>query len=66
MNNTRMKLPACCRGVAFTLIELLVVISVIASFGGQAYFMPYDAFQREQSNNKPGLLWCVPDSPTGQ
>ena len=30
MNNTRMKVPACCRGVAFTLIELLVVIAVIA------------------------------------
>jgi prepilin-type N-terminal cleavage/methylation domain-containing protein len=40
--------------------------AVVASFGGPAYFMPYDAFQREQSNNKPGLLWCVPDSPTGQ
>jgi prepilin-type N-terminal cleavage/methylation domain-containing protein len=40
--------------------------AVVASFGGQAYYMSYGAFQREQTNNKPGLLWCVPDSPTGQ
>jgi len=40
--------------------------ALVASFGGQAYFMSYDAFQREQTNNKPGLLWCVPDSPTGE
>src|ERR1039458_8596821 len=30
INNTRMKVSVCCRGVAFTLIELLVVIAVIA------------------------------------
>ena len=39
--------------------------ALVASFAGQAYFMSYDAFQRE-TTNKPGLLWCVPDSPTGQ
>jgi len=39
---------------------------LVASFAGQAYFMSYDAFQREQTNNKPGLLWCVPNSPTGE
>jgi prepilin-type N-terminal cleavage/methylation domain-containing protein len=39
---------------------------LVASFAGQAYFMSYDAFQREQTRNKPGLLWCVPDSPTGE
>jgi prepilin-type N-terminal cleavage/methylation domain-containing protein len=39
---------------------------LVASFAGQAYFMTYDAFQREQTSNKPGLLWCVPGSPTGE
>ena len=39
---------------------------LVASFAGQAYFMSYDAFQREQASNKPGLLWCVPDSSTGE
>ena len=38
----------------------------ILGFSGQVLFITYDAFQREQLQNKPGLLWCAPDSPTGQ
>jgi hypothetical protein len=30
------------------------------------HFITFDTFQREQTANKPGLLWCVPDSPTGE
>jgi prepilin-type N-terminal cleavage/methylation domain-containing protein len=40
--------------------------AIIAGFSGQVHFITYDQFQREQRNNKPGLLWCVPDSPTGE
>ena len=40
--------------------------AVITGFSGQVHFISYEAFQREQIRNKPGLLWCVPDSPTGQ
>ncbi len=40
--------------------------AVITGFSGQVHFITYDQFQREQKSNKPGLLWCVPDSPTGQ
>jgi prepilin-type N-terminal cleavage/methylation domain-containing protein len=40
--------------------------AVITGFGGQVHFIPYLLFQQEQQNSKPGLLWCVPDSPTGQ
>jgi hypothetical protein len=40
--------------------------AVVAGFGGHVSFITYDAFQREQRDNKPGLLWCVPDSRTGQ
>ena len=40
--------------------------AVITGFSGQVHFISYPAFQTEQRYNKPGLLWCVPDSPTGQ
>jgi prepilin-type N-terminal cleavage/methylation domain-containing protein len=40
--------------------------AVIAGFSGQVHFITFEKFQREQRNNKPGLLWCVPDSPTGE
>ena len=40
--------------------------AVILGFSGQVHFIKYEDFDREQQNNKPGLLWCVPDSKTGQ
>ena len=40
--------------------------ALILGFSGQVHFIQYEAFQREQAYNKPGLLWCAPDSPTGQ
>jgi prepilin-type N-terminal cleavage/methylation domain-containing protein len=40
--------------------------AVITGFSGQVHFIKYEAFQTEQTQNKPGLLWCVPDSSTGQ
>lgn len=40
--------------------------AVILGFSGQVHFIKFDDFQREQRYNKPGLLWCVPDSKTGQ
>jgi prepilin-type N-terminal cleavage/methylation domain-containing protein len=40
--------------------------AVILGFSGQVHFIRYEDFQREQNFNKPGLLWCVPGSPTGQ
>ncbi|KAB2667644.1 MAG: type II secretion system protein [Verrucomicrobia bacterium] len=40
--------------------------AVIAGFGGQVHFIRFEEFQREQTQNKPGLLWCVPGSATGQ
>lgn len=39
--------------------------AVITGFGGQVHFIKFEQFQREQTGNKPGLLWCVPDSPQG-
>lgn len=39
--------------------------AVITGFSGQVHFIKFEDFQREQRNNKPGLLWCVPDSPRG-
>ena len=39
--------------------------AVITGFSGQVHFIKFEDFQREQVNNKPGLLWCVPDSRTG-
>jgi len=40
--------------------------AVITGFSGQVHFITFEQFQREQRNNKPGLLWCVPDSANGQ
>jgi hypothetical protein len=40
--------------------------AVILGFSGHVHFIKYEDFQREQRNNKPGLLWCVPDSRTGE
>ena len=40
--------------------------AVITGFSGQVHFIRFEDFQREQNLNKPGLLWCVPDSSTGQ
>ena len=40
--------------------------AIITGFGGHVHFITYEKFQQEQKFNKPGLLWCVPDSPTGQ
>jgi prepilin-type N-terminal cleavage/methylation domain-containing protein/prepilin-type processing-associated H-X9-DG protein len=40
--------------------------AVILAFDGHVHFIKYEEFQREQRGNKPGLLWCVPDSPNGQ
>jgi prepilin-type N-terminal cleavage/methylation domain-containing protein len=37
----------------------------ILGFGGQVLVISYDAFQREQLHNHPGLLWCDPDSISG-
>ncbi len=36
----------------------------LLGFSGQVLFVQFDAFERER-NNKPGLLWCVPDDPRG-
>jgi prepilin-type N-terminal cleavage/methylation domain-containing protein len=40
--------------------------AVIMGFSGHVHFIKFEDFQREQKVNKPGLLWCVPDSSTGQ
>ncbi|MCC6234910.1 MAG: type II secretion system protein [Verrucomicrobiales bacterium] len=40
--------------------------AVITGFSGQVHFIRYETFQREQRVNKPGLLWCAPDSKTGE
>ena len=40
--------------------------AVITGFSGQVHFIAYDRFQQEQRFNKPGLLWCVPDTKTGE
>jgi len=39
--------------------------AVITGFSGQVHFITFESFQNEQRYNKPGLLWCVPDSQTG-
>ena len=39
--------------------------AVILGFSGQVHFISFDKFQNEQRYNKPGLLWCAPDSPDG-
>ncbi len=40
--------------------------AVIMGFSGQVHFITFEKFQQEQRLNKPGLLWCVPDSRTGE
>jgi prepilin-type N-terminal cleavage/methylation domain-containing protein len=40
--------------------------AVITGFSAQVHFIKYEAFQTEQTQNKPGLLWCVPDTKTGE
>ena len=35
----------------------------ILGFSGQVLFITYDAFQKEQLYNRPGLLWCDPADP---
>jgi prepilin-type N-terminal cleavage/methylation domain-containing protein len=40
--------------------------AVITGFSGHVHFITFEKFQQEQLYNKPGLLWCVPDSKTGQ
>ena len=40
--------------------------AVIMAFDGHVHFIKFEDFQREQRFNKPGLLWCVPDSRTGE
>jgi hypothetical protein len=40
--------------------------AVIMGFSAHVHFIKYEDFDREQRFNKPGLLWCVPDTPTGQ
>ncbi len=40
--------------------------AVIMGFSGQVHFIAFSQFQNEQLHNKPGMLWCVPDTKTGQ
>jgi prepilin-type N-terminal cleavage/methylation domain-containing protein len=40
--------------------------AVVAAFDGHVNFISFGDFQREQNQNKPGLLWCVPDTKTGE
>jgi len=40
--------------------------AVIMGFSGHVRFIKFEEFDREQKYNKPGLLWCVPDSKTGE
>ncbi|MHB8519923.1 MAG: DUF1559 family PulG-like putative transporter [Limisphaerales bacterium] len=40
--------------------------AVITGFSGHVHFITFEKFQQEQLYNKPGLLWCVPDSKTGE
>jgi hypothetical protein len=40
--------------------------AVITGFSGQVHFITFESFQKEQRYNKPGLLWCVPDTRTGE
>jgi len=39
--------------------------AIILGFSGQVHFITIEQFQREQRYNKPGLLWCAPDTPNG-
>jgi prepilin-type N-terminal cleavage/methylation domain-containing protein len=38
----------------------------LLGFSGQVLFSSFENFQKEQKFNKPGLLWCVPDTKTGE
>ena len=38
----------------------------ILGFSGHVHFITFQKFQEEQKYNKPGLLWCVPDTKTGE
>ena len=40
--------------------------AVIGGFSGNVHFITYEDFQRQQRTQKPGLLWCVPGSRTGE
>ena len=40
--------------------------AVILGFSGHVHFFKFDDFEREQKYSKPGLLWCVPDTKTGE
>jgi prepilin-type N-terminal cleavage/methylation domain-containing protein len=40
--------------------------AIVTGFSGQVHFITYEKFQQEQRVNKPGLLWCVPDTLTGE
>ncbi len=40
--------------------------AVILGFSGHVHFIKFEDFQREQRSNKPGLLWCVPGTATGE
>jgi prepilin-type N-terminal cleavage/methylation domain-containing protein len=40
--------------------------AVITGFSGQVHFITFETFQQEQRAHKPGLLWCVPDTRTGE
>ncbi|HXT39637.1 MAG TPA: type II secretion system protein [Candidatus Angelobacter sp.] len=39
--------------------------AVITGFSSHVQFIKYEDFDREQKYNKPGLLWCVPDTRDG-
>jgi hypothetical protein len=39
--------------------------AIVTSFSGHVHFIKFEEYQREQTVNKPGLLWCVPDSAKG-
>ncbi|MBI4661665.1 MAG: DUF1559 domain-containing protein [Verrucomicrobia bacterium] len=40
--------------------------AIISGFNGHVHFIKFEDFQREQRFNKPGLLWCVPDTRSGE
>ncbi len=40
--------------------------AIITAFDGHVHFIRYEDFQDQQQSQKPGLLWCVPDTPTGE
>jgi prepilin-type N-terminal cleavage/methylation domain-containing protein len=39
--------------------------AVILGFSAHVHFIKFEDFQKEQTSNKPGLLWCVPGNKTG-